>query len=344
MEEGKGKRGEVLAAELKENLDRYILETPQEEYDEKVVESMLYLLDNLEPLDMGQVPDAERAWERFQRSYLIGGAGEDSTESCLISGAGEGLTKKHFKSDGDTESGMSRFSERFQVLLGHGNSGPTAKKRREGRKSRRGWTEGFLTYPGAVAAAFLVLVAACYGTTRAAAGAEGFFHWLRRDAKGNQAVVSPENLDSATEVWNGQCYSREGVPEWGQEWLRLQDGIDMPEKSQWQRFEISQSGSLRSLCGCFLDREEEQEVLIGVLIFYDKISYNSEEFIGYSYVGKLGEEENLDLYSRIEEDGEVFYAVSFVEGSCQYFVRGSGDLTKLQELAELYYECVRNGS
>ena len=54
--------------------------------------------------------------------------------------------------------------------------------------------------------------------------------------------------------------------------------------------------------------------------------------------------ENLDLYSRIEEDGEVFYAVSFVEGSCQYFVRGSGDLTKLQELAELYYECVRNGS
>ena len=55
-----------LVMGLKEKLNWYTMRASDEEYDEKAVESILYLLDQLEPLDKNEMPAADEAWGRFQ--------------------------------------------------------------------------------------------------------------------------------------------------------------------------------------------------------------------------------------------------------------------------------------
>nr|WP_296487795.1 hypothetical protein [uncultured Acetatifactor sp.] len=64
MQEDKNK--DLLVKELKEKLDWYTLFASEEEYDAGAVESILYLLDRLEPIEENDIPRKSEAWERFQ--------------------------------------------------------------------------------------------------------------------------------------------------------------------------------------------------------------------------------------------------------------------------------------
>lgn len=64
MQEDKNK--DLLVKELKEKLDWYTLFASEEEYDAGAVESILYLLDRLEPIEETDIPRKSEAWERFQ--------------------------------------------------------------------------------------------------------------------------------------------------------------------------------------------------------------------------------------------------------------------------------------
>lgn len=59
-----GNKG-LLARELEQMLDWYITEASEEEYDEKAVEYILYLLDSLDPLDEDKIPQIDDAWQSF---------------------------------------------------------------------------------------------------------------------------------------------------------------------------------------------------------------------------------------------------------------------------------------
>ncbi|HBA46959.1 MAG TPA: hypothetical protein DCZ91_04005, partial [Lachnospiraceae bacterium] len=54
-----------LESKLKKELEWYTLYASDEEYDEKAVESILYLLDRWEPLEEGTIPPVEESWKRF---------------------------------------------------------------------------------------------------------------------------------------------------------------------------------------------------------------------------------------------------------------------------------------
>lgn len=56
---------ESMKSKLAEELKWYTLYASEEEYDEKAVESILYLLDRWEPLEKGTVPPVEESWKRF---------------------------------------------------------------------------------------------------------------------------------------------------------------------------------------------------------------------------------------------------------------------------------------
>ncbi|MCI8801354.1 MAG: hypothetical protein HFH88_16335, partial [Lachnospiraceae bacterium] len=62
----KDKDRDLLVRELKEKLDWYTLFASEEEYDAGAVESILYLLDRLEPIEENDIPRKSEAWERFQ--------------------------------------------------------------------------------------------------------------------------------------------------------------------------------------------------------------------------------------------------------------------------------------
>ena len=59
------KKRDSLEKRLKDELDWYTLYASDEEYDEKAVESILYLLDRWEPLKEETVPPVEESWKRF---------------------------------------------------------------------------------------------------------------------------------------------------------------------------------------------------------------------------------------------------------------------------------------
>lgn len=63
MRENKGK--DPLTRELKKKLDWYVMEASDEEYDEKAVEYILYLLDSLEPFGEEEMPQTNYFWQRF---------------------------------------------------------------------------------------------------------------------------------------------------------------------------------------------------------------------------------------------------------------------------------------
>ena len=62
----KSSNNQEFERKLKEELDWYTLYASEEEYDEKAVESILYLLDRWDPLEEEVIPSEKEAWVRFQ--------------------------------------------------------------------------------------------------------------------------------------------------------------------------------------------------------------------------------------------------------------------------------------
>lgn len=62
------KNTEALEKELQERLDWYIAHAYGDEYDEKAVEYILYLLDSVAPLEEGVIPPRGEAWEDFRKA------------------------------------------------------------------------------------------------------------------------------------------------------------------------------------------------------------------------------------------------------------------------------------
>lgn len=60
-------KGNSLKKKLRKKLNWYTMYASGEEYDEKAVESILYLLDTLDPLDEADIPDENMEWEKFQK-------------------------------------------------------------------------------------------------------------------------------------------------------------------------------------------------------------------------------------------------------------------------------------
>lgn len=58
---------ESLIQGLKAKLDWFTFEASEEEYDEKAVESILYLLDGMEPFREEDVPMPQESWEKFRK-------------------------------------------------------------------------------------------------------------------------------------------------------------------------------------------------------------------------------------------------------------------------------------
>jgi len=301
MQEEKNQEREALARELKEQLNWYTLYASDEEYDERAVESILYLLDRLEPFDEKEMPQSDEAWERFQE-----------------------LVKQ--RKGIDSGAWLSK-----QELL-------SAKRKRMGN-SRTAY------FKYIVASVLLLVVLGMIGTTQVGAiRNSGFFHWLKWDETGTQMMTSPENLDGKTnvkEIHNHSDYEK--IPEWAEEWLQIDSRILMPENYSWQYFEIEEGNNFYKIASHYLEEKIEKEMLLGMVMYRDKISFNTEEFVDYTHVGAYeAEQKQMNIYSKTETTGEIFYIICFYEGNSQYFMQGQDNLEELKGLIEQYWLYVKN--
>ncbi len=404
-----------LKSKLKEELEWYTYAS-DEEYDEKAVESILYLLDRWEPLEEGTVPPAEESWKRFlkiaDRKELLpvedadvvlnaarrkdapvqekeqgekaaaGQRAEENTaavtqtaehgeagdgeqaeiseqrkakdeEQADIAEACRGVDMRKEAADRDSMAvcGRDEKRERGQDAEEKTESGNNEEEKAEvtgktagDRKIRK--LARFASRHKIIASAVLVLMVLMVGNTiHAVANPEtGFFFWMKRDDSGIKMLTSPEKLDNKVNEAGNTFYNKEDAPEWAQSWLQIEEKIKMPENYEWKNFEVNELDIRNVVIGKYWNNVTQKQIVLGVWIYINEISYLSEEYIDYDYIQSYEvDQKQIDIYSREEKEG-VYYIVSFFDRNCQYYVRGEDNIDELKKIIEEYWRCVKNNS
>lgn len=440
----KNNNEKMLKRELKDKLDWYTMYASEKEYDEMAVESILYLLDHIEPLEEGSVPPSEEAWERFlkgkenARELLplngkeaaalreeirrlgrnensvvsknesgvagrnessvagknesgvasrnkgsivdrnergIGGRNEssvagrnasgvigrnessvvDRNESCVAgryeTGYEDGI--RVFASGGESAVASNAIGDSWVEMAEDsglhfrlGGKAMGAKRKDSVLPGKKGKIAGFmLRYKAAAAVLLMVTAIAVGGSLQAGAVKnDGFFFWLKRDETGTEMITSPEMLGGETNMAISNTYfERNNMPEWTQEWLKIESEYEMPENYEWRYFETKELDFVKNIVGHYLDEDMEYEIILSVYIYAENVFYNRDRYANYDYIDTYEiEQKQMDIYNKIEETGDIFYAICFYEGNCKYLIRGKNELEELKGLANRYWDCVKN--
>lgn len=303
----------ALERELKARLEWYAAHVSDEAYDAKAVEYILYLLDSIAPLEEGAVPPKEEAWERFL-------AIADSQEEILPLEHGvDGLRPV---------AGAEELAG-----TGGGKSGKMLKFRR------------FVARHKVIAAAvFMAVILAVGGSIQAGARrGEGFFFWLKEDDEGATMITSPKNLDNGMDVKGYTYFNRDDVPEWAQDWIQMEENVEIPDNYEWKCFETSEFENYRVVFSKYQDKDSDQNIILGTVIYFQKVSYNRKRYIDYDYMQnyEIGKRK-LNVYSRKEESGKIYYAICLDENDIEYFIEGQDNLEEIKKLMENYLECLES--
>ena len=394
MQEDKNK--DLLVKELKEKLDWYTLFASEEEYDAGAVESILYLLDRLEPIEENDIPRKSEAWERFQelacrqeellpvpemrgdRTEKACRAGEKGREvsdaAAPENGMGEaagtdepkdGMGEMHavkekkasefrkfrapdtadFGAEISAELGISGFSvskagaclPKTGSIRFFGTGCPA-----QGRFTAGMWHFA-MGHKYIAATIVIALILAVSGTAEAiATGGNDFFYWLEQDDTGTKMMTSPTDLEAETDTNECTYLSREEMPDWTQEWLEIEEKFEMPEGYEWQYFEVRAIEYRQYVGSIYLNKDKDMEISLGFWKYEGKITYNKEEFIGYNYVESFETmQKHMDVYSRIEESGKIYYIICFFEDNGKYFIHGQDNLEEIKRLIVKYWNCVK---
>lgn len=445
-------KGDSLKRRLKKELNWYTLYASKEEYDEKAVKSILYLLDTWDPLDEEDMPDVDEEWEKFQkiaerrellplpevvpapgagsmreaaqtldpaslpeagRLLTAGVLSEDMPEldrtvmreaRLMPAGVQEAgdrpeLDRAVMRENGPVPAGVrqvesmpasdnaplsectsaagrnARLTENLVAVKDFGRAGDLVQEEKsvsgkngmadtekhgdtipselpEGSEksgktaaAKRNRVVAFaMRHKAVVAAALVLMIFAVGNSIHAVANPDtGFFFWLERDDSGVEMMTTPEKITDMKNIKGKVVYSSEEVPEWGQEWLQIEDAVEVPQDYQWRYFEVNDLLNRKILSSCYFNENLGKSLVLGVLFYLDKLTYSLEGFGGYTYIESYEGVHNqeLDIYSR-EETGKTFYIISFYEGNCKYFIRGEENLEDLKDLTEMYWECLKN--
>lgn len=343
---------ESLIQGLKAKLDWFTFEASEEEYDEKAVESILYLLDGMEPFREEDVPMPQESWEKFRK--LVKERGEIDLPEAE---GEEGLEREGPLQDRElSREACVRKADDTELSVELGITVDIGTPRKNGRKGkyvlkvpakrkRQGGERGAMRYKCIAAAALLMLAVTVIGTGRAGASPDtGFFHWLRHDNTKLQMVTSPESLDGDADIQGVQMYTNsDDVPEWAQEWIKIDNEFEMPEEYDWNRFEVEELRNLHKITSCYLEYGAKRELLLGMVIYSGEVSFNTEEFMDYGFIESCElEHKQMYIYGRVDQVGVKSFLIYFFEGKCQYYIQGQENLDELKSLIGRYWLAIKN--
>lgn len=334
---------DLLIKELKEKLDWYTLEASDEEYDEKAVESILYLLDRADPIEE-KIPRQEEAWERFKERVSGGEA-----EFLPLAETGEpGETGTEVPGPKIHRFRKASMGEKRAVETAGGSGGGTggsAFTKALPRKSIVLRIGQFAMRHKFIAAAFLVVVVlGASGAARTiATGDPGFFYWLKQDDSGVTMMTSPEGLDAVTNT-NVKTYQDKGeMPEWAGNWLEIEEKFKVPEGYDWQFYNMIDLQYKKCIDSNYCNEREKKEISLGAWLYQGEVSYHEEGFDEYNYIESFETAgQQMKIYCKEEESGKIYYIVSFYKENYKYFIRGQDNLEELKGLAAEYLACVKN--
>lgn len=157
-------------------------------------------------------------------------------------------------------------------------------------------------------------------------------------------ITSPEELDGTTNKKENIFYDRDDAPEWAQDWIEIETEVEIETEDTYelQYFEISGSDNRKHITSYFLSEDLKRDIVVGVWVYWDKVSYFKEEFVDYDYVQSYEfAHKEMDIYKKTEDTGQVYYTVCFYDGNCKYYVKGWENLDEVKRTAEDYWRCVQ---
>lgn len=305
-----------LGRDLQAKLDWYISRAGKAEYDEKAVESILYLLDRLAPVEESEAPDVDEAFGRFEKMVAERDGSADEAP-----GASEG---NRAEEDAGATKGISAGADVTNI----------------GMQKKKSKVSAFLAAHRKIAAAvLLILVLSLVSSTQIEAVKDsGFFFWLKRDETGNQMVTNPQNLDE--DMYSGDAkryYKREDLPEWIKEWVKMEEKVEIPGDFQWKCVDLEELEHFKSVTSVYGSESLHQELILGVMIFEGVESLNTEKFADYTYVESYEDgKTQIEVFQR-QEVGATFYRICLWKENHIYYVQGEENLDDLKDFAAHYF-------
>ena len=249
-----------------------------------------------------------------------------------------------------TENGIENISinakqsttgNMLQVLSEEENNSGVAENGKHGKRGKARKLAKFADRHKVVAAAVLLLMVLVVGNTiHAVANPEtGFFFWLNRDESGVKMITSPEGLDSTTKDDINVYYKQEDVPEWARKWTQIETKIevDTQDAYEFQYFEISELDNRQHVASHYFCEKQNKEIVVGVWVYWGKVSYFSEEFVEYDYVQSYEfDQKEIEVYKKTENTGKIYYVACFYDGNERYYVRGRDNLDEIKKMIEDY--------
>lgn len=337
----KQEKNSMLIEEIKEKLDWYISEASDEEYDEKAVESLQYLLDTLEPMEEGMMPDVDEAWERFWA------LAEEKDKKGELFGAVEGIEAVGLGNTGVNDADVDNADVDNANADNANGDDAKCSNASKGNVGGQKLNQKLLSFVAhhrsivAVAAVFLVLVlAVSVGVQTEAVKNSGFFHWLKYDETGMQMVTSPDSLDGMTEIVEKNVYyDREEVPKWAKEWMITEQETMEGEGYEWQHIEVKENQNVSIVVGYYL--KDEDLLSIGVTSYLNSFYLNTESYDAYTFVENISDDKmQMDVFKKEENSGKIYYKIIFWGEQCQYYVQIEDDLQEVKRIAKRYWEKV----
>lgn len=295
---------ELLVNSLRERLERFAARETLEEVEQKEVELLVGLILLYDEEALSWIPETEEAYQLFKK-YLME-KGEDGMKLAALLG----------KEPRAVGVDLPKVGKRKTVHRYH-------------------WY--------AASAALVVALVACggVGAVSAEKNGGGIFHWLIRNDEKMAVVISPEDKSEKEIEGPEVYYSVEEVPEEYREHLTDVQQLKSLEGYNFTEIEINKLelyDSITSTLEQVNGADGKKEITIYVLLHGDVTVLRDDRFIQYEHISDTvlsGKE--MEIYSKLDDEGLTDYLISFFMNSGQYCVGGKQPVDILEQVAEEYY-------
>lgn len=299
---------ESLIQELEKRLEWYTMEASDEEFDAEQVQTIMKLLDSLQPEEKEKIEEElpeEQAVSDFWKYYA-----ERENEERILSGREERIEK-------DT----------------------TLKK--YGRDEHR-TVSIFQKHRGAIVAAVVLAAVILGGSWQAVANAEkhgGFFWWMDKSEEGTTMITSPEGDSDFDNEEVEIYYDISEVPE---EYKKYIDQVCEVTSASEYKYDYSRIVKDTYKEKMHISMKGNNDALFFEIIIYpQKILRARETYSNYVYDSEMKNEGiSFDILSKDETTGEKTYLIYFYYGKAQYIIAGEKDKELLQNMAIEYKNAI----
>lgn len=310
---------DILIQGLKERLIWYTYDAPTDDFNIREIQVLVSLLRVLDPMELPECYNPQSGLERF-REYVDRRQAEEAGISITD---GELVTDKMSKKD---------------IVFSNSDESSTKGILNNIKKVS---VKPFRIVKGTLAAASLALVVFAGSTMYSRADIDtGFFHWFKKDAKGEEMLLIPIQEEEINQPTSNRYYNEEEVPLEYRAELWVPENLD--ESWEFECVDVVASDNVIMLTKTYVNSIKELRLNIGINLYQNKMMYQRNIYINYKYLSeKEIKDKTVEFYQNPKSE-DADFALVFYNGVRQYSIEGNIAIEELEKIAVEYVTYVNN--